>query len=80
MSIPPAVLRMTAINDQRVVAWEMAKMTARLQAATGSAKPVLLRVDWGSGHFDASDQKFADMYSFMLWQMGVAEFQPTCDK
>jgi prolyl oligopeptidase len=72
----PAVLLMTAINDQRVVPWQMAKMAARLQAATASAKPVLLRVAWGSGHLGASDQQFADMYSFMLWQMGVPEFQP----
>ena len=71
----PAVLLMTAINDQRVVPWQMAKMAARLQA-TASAKPVLLRVDWGSGHFGASDQQYPDIYSFVLWQMGLPEFQP----
>jgi prolyl oligopeptidase len=77
----PAVLVSTAINDQAVPTWQPAKLVARLQAATASGKPVLLRVDWGSGHFGGtttSDQETlaADIYSFMLWQMGIEGFQP----
>jgi prolyl oligopeptidase len=77
----PAVLVLTAINDEAVGTWQPAKLVARLQAATASGKPVLLRVDWGSGHFGGtttSDQESqtADAYSFMLWQMAIDGFQP----
>ncbi len=46
----PAVLLTTGSNDPRVAPWQAAKMTARLQAATSSGKPVLLRVDYQAGH------------------------------
>src|SRR3984885_6046057 len=36
----PAVLLTTGVNDPRVAPWEAAKMTARLQAATSSGKPI----------------------------------------
>ena len=36
----PAVLLTTGANDPRVAPWEAGKMTARLQAATSSKKPV----------------------------------------
>ena len=52
----PAVLLETGMNDPRVDPWEMAKMTARLQAATASGKPVLLRVDYAGGHGAMGDQ------------------------
>jgi prolyl oligopeptidase len=78
----PAVLLMTGVNDPRVDPWEMDKMTARLEAATSSGKPVLLRVDYSGGHnvigatrTDEEDT-FADLFSFMLWQTGAAGFQP----
>lgn len=77
----PAVLLTTGINDPRVAPWMLAKMTARLQAATSSGRPVLLRVDYGGGHGGGSgEQEFqeglADAWSFLLWQFGVPEFQP----
>jgi prolyl oligopeptidase len=77
----PAVLLTTGINDPRVDPWEAAKMTARLQAASTSGKPVLLRVDYEAGHGVGSTEKqqqeeLADEWSFMLWQFGVPEFQP----
>ena len=43
----PAVMLTTGMNDPRVDSWMPAKMTARLQAATSSGKPVLLRVNYG---------------------------------
>ncbi len=46
----PAVLLTTGTSDPRVAPWQAAKMTARLQAATSSGKPVLLRVDYDAGH------------------------------
>lgn len=77
----PAVLLTTGMNDPRVDPWAPAKMTARLQAATSSGKPVLLRVDYGGGHGGGSgeneaQQKQADEWSFLLWQFGVPGFQP----
>lgn len=77
----PAVLVVTGINDPRVDSWEAAKMAARLQAATSSGKPVLLRIDYDAGHGFGStkpqqERLTADTYSFFLWQFGDPEFQP----
>jgi prolyl oligopeptidase len=77
----PAVMLVTGINDPRVSPWELAKFAARLQAATSSGRPILLRVDYDAGHgFLAasraqSDQLLTDEYSFLLWQLGDPEFQ-----
>ncbi|HVU27164.1 MAG TPA: prolyl oligopeptidase family serine peptidase [Verrucomicrobiae bacterium] len=76
----PAVLLTTGINDPRVEPWQSAKMTARLQAATASGKPILLRVDYEAGHGIGSTKKqgeeqFADMLTFLLWQFGAPDFQ-----
>ena len=77
----PAVMLTTGINDPRVASWEPGKMTARLQAATASGKPVLLRVDYDAGHGFGStksqdESRFADEWSFLLWQFGDPGFQP----
>ncbi|MGI8403080.1 MAG: prolyl oligopeptidase family serine peptidase [Gemmatimonadaceae bacterium] len=77
----PAVMVVTGINDPRVTPWQPAKMTARLQAATSSGKPVLLRVDYEAGHGFGStktqrQELLADQWSFLLWQFGVSGFQP----
>jgi prolyl oligopeptidase len=79
----PAVLLSHGINDHRVEPWMSAKMTARLQAATASGKPVLLRIDYAAGHgasFGATKEQalahLADQWSFLLWQLGDAAFQP----
>jgi prolyl oligopeptidase len=77
----PGVLLTAGINDPRVDPSQPAKMTARLQAATSSAKPVLLRVDYDAGHGMGStrgqhDLEYADEMSFLLWQTGDPEFQP----
>jgi prolyl oligopeptidase len=71
-----AVLVATGINDPRVDAWQAAKMAARLQAATASGKPVLLRVEYDGGHGYGSTKKqrneeLADTLAFLLWQFGV---------
>ncbi|MGH9727375.1 MAG: prolyl oligopeptidase family serine peptidase [Candidatus Acidiferrales bacterium] len=78
----PAVLLMTGANDPRVDPWEMDKMAARLQAATSSGKPVLLRVNYQGGHqiIGGTEEQtlrvYADQWSFLLWQFGVSGFQP----
>ena len=78
----PAVLVSVGINDPRVDPWESAKMTARLQAATSSGKPVLLRVNYAGGHgsigatLQQAQESLADQWSFLLWQLGDPGFQP----
>ncbi len=77
----PAVLLTTGVNDPRVASWEAAKMSARLQAATSSNRPVLLRVDYDAGHGIGSTKsqinaETADQWSFLLWQFGDPGFQP----
>jgi prolyl oligopeptidase len=78
----PAVMITTGMNDPRVVPWEPGKMAARLQAATASGKPVLLRVDYHGGHGTIGGTKTqaeelaADKWSFLLWQFGVPAYQP----
>ena len=59
-----------------------AKMTARLQAATSSRRPVVLRVEFDAGHGKGStrtqrDDEMADEQAFLLWQFGDPEFQPS---
>jgi prolyl oligopeptidase len=76
----PAVMLVTGVNDPRVPVWQPAKMAARLQAATSSGKPVILRVDYDAGHGIGSTKsqtnaKIADEYAFLLWQFGVPGFQ-----
>lgn len=77
----PGVMLVTGINDPRVAPWELAKFAARLQAASASGRPALLRVDYDSGHgFLAAsraqtDLLLTDEYSFLLWQLGDREFQ-----
>ena len=77
----PAVLLTTGVTDPRVGPFHVAKMTARLQAATSSKKPILLRVDFDAGHGIGStraqqDREAADTYAFLLWQTGVKGYQP----
>ena len=70
----PAVLLTTGVTDPRVAPFHVAKMTARLQAASSSGKPILLRVDYDAGHGIGStraqqDREAADTYAFLLWQL-----------
>ncbi|MET0623885.1 MAG: prolyl oligopeptidase family serine peptidase [Pyrinomonadaceae bacterium] len=76
----PAVLVTTGINDPRVEPWLPAKMAARLQAATSSGRPVLLRIDYNAGHGVGSTRRqfaeeLADIMTFLLWQFGDPAFR-----
>ena len=78
----PAVLLTHGINDPRVDPWMSGKMTARLQAATTSGEPVLLRIDYDAGHGSGSTREqylgqLADTWSFLLWKLGQSNFQGT---
>jgi prolyl oligopeptidase len=73
------------VNDIRVDVWQSAKFASRLSTASTSGKPVLLRLDYESGHGQGStrtqlQERTADLYSFMLWHFGVPEFQPPARK
>jgi prolyl oligopeptidase len=72
----PAVLMMTGANDPRVEPMQSRKMAARLQAASASGLPVLLRVDKNSGHGigasrDEQIERAALVDAFLFDQLGV---------
>ncbi|MBV8491154.1 MAG: S9 family peptidase [Candidatus Eremiobacteraeota bacterium] len=76
----PGVLLITGYNDPRVPSWELAKFAARLQKASTSGRPILLRVDYDAGHGflaasrEQSEQLLTDEYAFLLWQCGDPDF------
>lgn len=77
----PATLVVSGINDARAATFHGAKYAARLAAATTSGEPVLLRIDFDAGHGMGSrrsqlDATWTDIFSFVLWQAGMPEFQP----
>jgi prolyl oligopeptidase len=72
----PAVLLTHGINDPRVEPWFSAKMAARLQQASTSDRPVLLRIDYDAGHgmgFGFTKQQYnellADTFAFLFQQL-----------
>jgi len=71
----PATLLTHGYNDNRVNVWNSGKMAAKLQAANGEdGAPVLLRVEFDSGHGIGSTRnqvlsQVADTYSFLFWQL-----------
>lgn len=76
----PAVMLVHGMNDPRVDVWHSGKTAARLQAATSSKKPILLRLDMQAGHGMGStatqrNAMSADIYAFLLWQMGKASLK-----
>jgi prolyl oligopeptidase len=70
----PAVLLTAGENDTRVDAWHAKKMTARLQRATSSDQPVLLRLE-STGHLggslDQSIDEATDRHAFLFDQLGL---------
>lgn len=76
----PAVMITTGLNDPRVAPWEPAQVAAALQAS-GTAKPVLLRIDEEAGHGIGStktqgDALTADWIAFVFWRAGLPAWQP----
>jgi prolyl oligopeptidase len=72
----PSILFLTGANDPRVDPMHSRKMTARLQAANAGDNPILLRTDDSTGHgmgtpLDAQIQEQADVFSFVLGELGV---------
>lgn len=72
----PAVLFVTGDNDVRVEPWHSRKMTARLQAATASGLPILLRTSSETGHGTGSGlaariAQETDVLSFLFDQLKI---------
>ncbi|HET9038619.1 MAG TPA: prolyl oligopeptidase family serine peptidase [Gemmatimonadales bacterium] len=72
----PAVLLATAESDTRVDPMHARKMTARLQAATASAHPVLLRLEARAGHGAGKPlskvlDELTDTWTFVFSEVGV---------
>jgi len=70
----PAVLLTAGEFDTRVEAWHAKKMAARLQAATRSGLPVLLRMESGghlTGSLDQTVEETTDIHAFLFDQLGI---------
>lgn len=72
----PAVLLATAESDTRVDPMHARKMTARLQAATASGRPVLLRLEARAGHGAGKPlskvlDELTDTWTFVFSEVGV---------
>jgi prolyl oligopeptidase len=72
----PPVLVATGANDMSAPTWDGMKFAARLQTATVSGNPILLRVDFEAGHGAGStkrqsDSERADVFAFVVHQFGL---------
>lgn len=77
----PAVMLVHGVNDTRVSVWQSIKYANRLMHLSQSGRPVLMRLDYQLGHGGGStrrqqQEQTVDIWSFMLWQMGLPDFQP----
>jgi prolyl oligopeptidase len=72
----PAVLFATAESDSRVDPMHARKMAARLQAATASPRPILLRLESRAGHGAGKPlnkvlEELSDTWTFVFSELGV---------
>ncbi|HEY2626725.1 MAG TPA: prolyl oligopeptidase family serine peptidase [Candidatus Udaeobacter sp.] len=73
----PSVLMMTGANDGRVAPYHSRKMAARLEEATKSDNPILLRTSSSAGHGQGTAlseriKQLADIYSFLFAQLDMS--------
>ena len=73
----PSLLLTTGANDPRVDPWHSRKFAARLQKASASDHPILLRTSDSAGHgigssLDEVIAERSDIYLFFLNELGVA--------
>lgn len=76
----PSILLTTGANDPRVDPWHSRKFCARLQAASSSGNPILLRTSNSSGHgigssLDEIIAERTDMYAFLINELGI-DYRP----
>jgi prolyl oligopeptidase len=72
---------MTGANDPRVDPMHSRKMTARLQAASSSGNPILLRTSSTTGHGIGTPlaervKQEVDKFAFLFYELGVT-YKPT---
>jgi oligopeptidase B len=72
----PAVLATAGLNDPRVSYWEPAKWVAKLRKMNQSERPILLKVQMGSGHMGPSGRydswrEEAFVMTFEIAQVGL---------
>lgn len=70
----PAMLVVHGATDYILSMHPASRYIARLQKAQKGERPVLLMVDWESGHH-GSDWELLYIYKFALWQTGHPDFQ-----
>ncbi len=73
----PAVLLTAGEADSRVDPMHARKMAARLQAATASGRPILLRLETRAGHGQGKPvsklvAEWTDVWSFLLAELGMS--------
>jgi len=73
----PAVLLTAGEADSRVDPMHARKMAARLQAATASGRPILLRLETRAGHGQGKPvsklvAEWSDVWSFLLAELGMS--------
>ena len=76
----PSILLTSGANDPRVDPWHSRKFCARLQAASASSNPILLRTSHSAGHgmgnsINETIAERTDIYAFLIHELGV-EFKP----
>jgi prolyl oligopeptidase len=76
----PATLITTGDHDDRVVPAHSFKFAAELQDKQSGENPVLIRIDTKAGHGAGTPvsmiiDKYADMYSFILYNMGILDIE-----
>lgn len=74
----PAMFIGTGLWDSQVQYWEPAKYVARLRDLNTSRHPVVFRINMDAGHGGKSGRfrryrEQAEMYAFLLQQLGIAE-------
>jgi prolyl oligopeptidase len=74
----PAVLLTTGESDSRVDPMHARKLAARLQAASSSERPVLLRVERRAGHgqgkpLSKSLEEWTDVWSFLFSELAIRD-------
>jgi prolyl oligopeptidase len=72
----PAILTIAPDNDDRVAPWHSYKMHSAWLAANVSGNPILLRGEEQAGHrgspaVSSAVDRYADIWSFFFWQLGV---------
>lgn len=78
----PAILLTAGESDPFAKAYHAKKMAARLQAATSSSQPVLLRVrpgGHGPGSLDQRVSELADIYAFLFDRLSI-DYRLTPDR